>query len=691
MGYFRYQELTYFSVYFFIISPKFMDILKDILQRCQQRHTAPLRQRQTTMTPALSKDFPYQFNVNCARGTRLPLDYLEQANISFMPIGHAPENDYAPRDAGGERYEKRQTAIDWGYRRLYNSWGIQIYTGIPSGRNNAHWHDIEITYNTICAKPQQVITCIGTLLKITSTPLLTMTKSGGLRFSCRIPNYLYPDTRDAPFMQADDTSIHHEPYLEIRGDKSYSRWDTRYEILVGNLLYPPIVDKDALFETIETFYTSLHNPTSPVVSVSLGSDQLNLARDALQKRGFCYDRKENDFYYWCQDDDVYIALWEDQGIVWIRACSSHNEIPIRAVPITDIWDDTGISQAAPNQKMLAIRNKDLSPLAIKRLPAKLHKPQTSQETATRDIQYRVFQLRTSSKVFHSILHNHANANIMELSIIGERYFRGIRSEINNHPKTAHAIITNRLIHERLTDLTQKPNVAFVTHFNALDTVDFESPHVYWIVGTPYWEPGTIWKQVHQIFGNNVSFNYDVDLDQAHYQDTRIQHIHDQNIEEVFAQLVNRLEPTQASTKTVIFLTNFFVPDITNRQQTLLFDWVDLEIAGSLDKLPEIISAREHYETKLSEITENTDRTEVEHILGSSARTANRLKRKLRGNMSRTSLREQILNLLSTGEKKASLLAAAMNKSPPHISNVLRELLEEGVIVRVKRGVYQLKD
>ena len=114
-----------------------MKFPEDIIQRCHQRHKAVLRQRKTVVTPALYKNIPYHFNVRCARETLLTLDALEQAHISFMPIGRASENDNGPRDFGGDRFLKRQGRDDWLDRRLFESWGIQIYTGIPSGRTRA--------------------------------------------------------------------------------------------------------------------------------------------------------------------------------------------------------------------------------------------------------------------------------------------------------------------------------------------------------------------------------------------------------------------------------------------------------------------------------------------------------------------------------------------------------------------------
>ena len=36
-------------------------------------------------------------------------------------------------------------------------------------------------------------------------------------------------------------------YVEIIADKGYTRWDARYEILMGNLLDPPTISKGRAF------------------------------------------------------------------------------------------------------------------------------------------------------------------------------------------------------------------------------------------------------------------------------------------------------------------------------------------------------------------------------------------------------------------------------------------------------------
>ena len=401
-----------------------MDALKDIIQRCHKRHSALLRQRRTVITPALYKRIPYHIKVRCARGTPVVLDDLERADISFMPIGHAPENDHGPRDFGGDRFLKRQGISDWPDRRWYASWGIQIYTGIPSERNGARWHDFYFSYQAVCAAPDAVLTCIEALLKTTVNPLLTLTKSGALRFSCRVPGYLHSSTDAAKsyiYKQAPTLEDPHrrDVYLEIRGEKGYSRWDSRYEILCGDLLNPPVITKEVIFTPIDTLRAALHEPgllgtayleeqrePTTVVPASIGSKDLDLAKDALLQRGFSYLQENVGFHHWIhrhsEHDDTYVSLWEDQGIVWLRASTPHAGLPTRATPITDIWNDTGITpptsaSALPvSDKVHAVREGKLSPLGIKRPPPVLYQQadskkiyQTLEEHATQ--MQRIFE------------------------------------------------------------------------------------------------------------------------------------------------------------------------------------------------------------------------------------------------------------------------------------------------------------
>lgn len=368
-----------------------MDSLNYIFQRCHERRKKPLLQRKTVVKPALyNKGYPYHLTVYCAYKYPLLLGDMENAQISFMPIGRAPDNDTGPRTLGGDRFFKRQRVQDWGMRRWHASWGIQVYTGIPSEFDGARWHDFYFSYKSICDFPDAVLTCIETLTNAVSTPLLTLSKSGGIRFSCRIPDYLHPDTEDGkPYIYkhapTTDNPYSRHIYLKIHGEKGYSRWDARYEILLGNLLDPPVIDKEVVFAPIDALRAELHKPAPkkikedkaiPKVPTSLGSHNIDLAKDTLIQRGFSYVRQHNESYLWSPPDNVprdrYISLWENEDTVWIRASSTDIGLPTIPTPITDVWDDTGIVTqpllvGMPiSDTILTVRKGKLSPLAIKR-------------------------------------------------------------------------------------------------------------------------------------------------------------------------------------------------------------------------------------------------------------------------------------------------------------------------------------
>ena len=371
------------------------DVLQNIIARCHQRHEQPLKQRRSIVAPLLYKGFPYHFTVYCGHKYPVMLQDLEAADISFMPIGQVPGNDRPPRSFGGERFLKRQQATDWETLRWHKSWGIQIYTGAPSARDGAFWHDIDFKYEAICAAPDAVFACVQALVNAVADPLLTLSRSGGLRFSCRIPGYLHPNALQARLYvhKHAPTSANphqHDTYLEIVGEKGYGCWDARYEILLGDVLDPPVISKEVLFPAIDAFRAALHEPMPQSVQheeslldapYSLGSGKLDLAKEAFFKRGFSYVRQADGCHYWSrrggETGNTEVSLWESEGNVWICASTPDIGLPVEAARITDVWNDTGILPPIPetglpiDDKVLAIR-EGISPLAIKRPKPVLH-------------------------------------------------------------------------------------------------------------------------------------------------------------------------------------------------------------------------------------------------------------------------------------------------------------------------------
>ena len=131
------------------------------------------------------------------------------------------------------------------YGALYwqQSWGITLFTGAPS----KNWHEFEFTYEAVRKAPDAVSECLEVLLSLATNPLLTMTDKGGLRFTCRIRDYINP-INEGLYVADRGT-----PILVIEGDNSYSLWDARKEIILGDLLRPPDIKKELIFEPINAF------------------------------------------------------------------------------------------------------------------------------------------------------------------------------------------------------------------------------------------------------------------------------------------------------------------------------------------------------------------------------------------------------------------------------------------------------
>jgi DNA-binding CsgD family transcriptional regulator len=139
----------------------------------------------------------------------------------------------------------------------------------------------------------------------------------------------------------------------------------------------------------------------------------------------------------------------------------------------------------------------------------------------------------------------------------------------------------------------------------------------------------------------------------------------------------------------MLITGLRIPEITDRPETLLFDWEDFDVAGGLDGLADVIATRQRFETERDNLTPESSRREVERVLECSPRQANRVLQRLRGGKVRVTFREQILALLADGEKTTPEFAAAIQGHPKAINTELTRLVDRGEIVKVKRGLYRL--
>ena len=445
-------------------------VLRDIILRCHRRHEKPLKQRRTISTPPLYKGLPYHVTVYCAHRYPVMIQDLESANIFFLPIGQAPGTDRPPRQFGRELFSQREQMLNWDAVRWPRSWGIQVYTGMPSARGGAPWHDIEFKYEAICAAPDAVLACVQALVDSVVNPLLTISKSGGLRFSCRIPRYLHANTKQARLYVYKQTvpaehPNRYEVYLEISGERGYTCWDARHEILMGDLLDPPVIPKEVLFAPIDALRAALHDPVSqnlpheediPAAPYALVSRKLDLAREAFFKHGFSYLRQADGVHYWSRQADrsgtAEVSVWESEGGVWVRAVTSDTGLPTEATLITDIWNDTGILPPLPetglpvDNKVPTVREGKLSPLSIKRPTPILHKSKPTEKTSETHEEISVQGHRTFDR--NARVLGFTPQTILEKNREVESFLQNSETLCLNVPNAAHAAASAQFFQKR---------------------------------------------------------------------------------------------------------------------------------------------------------------------------------------------------------------------------------------------------
>ncbi len=306
---------------------------------------------------------------------------------------------------------------------------------------------------------------------------------------------------------------------------------------------------------------------------------------------------------------------------------------------------------------------------------------------------KVFQIRTGNYPRDTILDYNSNWDVIGLSETAQRFFQGICTEIDRDTSIKHTILTYKAIAARLSDLEKKENVCRVVDFDIPKGMKstLEESHVVWIIGTPTLSEKLIWRRSQILFGNDKEpLSYEKDANSVQYIDERVQSVYEQSIIPILSRFVQLTKLNTFPNKRIVLISSMFLPQITDRPETLFFDWEDFEVAGGLEKLPEVIATREQFETERGNLTGESDREHVEHILGCSSRQANRILQKLRGGRPlRIPFKEQIITLLSDGDKRTAEFIEAIEGHPKAIKNELGRLVDTGEIAKVRWGVYTL--
>ena len=311
---------------------------------------------------------------------------------------------------------------------------------------------------------------------------------------------------------------------------------------------------------------------------------------------------------------------------------------------------------------------------------------------------QVFQIRTDIYPRETLLDYDSSWDVIATSQTGQHFLLGIRAEIQRNPNVKHAIIADSEVIEPLQDITTaSENVCFLRAFQGMGKRDipfqaFQQAEVIWILGAPERPPGLMWRHAQILFGNHEQpLYYETQKGSNAYTDPRIQSVYQKRATSLLTEIFETVKFNDETHKKVVLLTGMRLPNITDRSETRLFDWEDFLVAGGLDKLAEVIDRRQQFETERENLTADASREEVERVLGCSSRQANRVLKKLRGGKAlRVPLREQILDALADGEMKTAEIVAAVDGYPTTIRNRIRELVDAGEVVKLKRAVYALK-
>jgi len=308
---------------------------------------------------------------------------------------------------------------------------------------------------------------------------------------------------------------------------------------------------------------------------------------------------------------------------------------------------------------------------------------------------RVFQIRTDIYPRHTIIDTNNTWNIFGMSKAGQQIFWNIQAEIQRDQDIKHGIIVHRQAIEQLKNIASNENVCFLTIFRETEGLEtsFQEAQVIWIVGVPDVAPYVILDRTRILFGNDKEpLFYEMEPETYRYKDKRVQSVYEITVHRIFREIIEMAHLHRLKNKKIMLITGLRIPEITERPETLLFDWEDFYVAGGLHNLADVITTRERYETKRDNLTPESSIKEIEAVLGCSTRQAYRVLERLSGGkIERVPFREQILALLADGEKKTPEIVAAIEGHPKAINSKLTRLVDAGEIVKVKRGVYTLPD
>ena len=226
---------------------------------------------------------------------------------------------------------------------------------------------------------------------------------------------------------------------------------------------------------------------------------------------------------------------------------------------------------------------------------------------------RVYQLRTNRNPRATVYHSKEGTDDSLLSASGVGFWELVKADLAN-PKRG-LISYKAVLAEKQTELEGIPTANF-GGLVGLDT-HFKDVEVLHILFSPEIPPAAVEFKAKALFGDDglqpLSFERDAN---GQYTDARVQQCYDAGVISELDQAIGRGRLVSKPVTVVIWCSHY-LPGITDREQTLLFDELDWhEADGENEKLAAVVATREAAE-------QNGDVQAYAEATGQSERTARR--------------------------------------------------------------------
>ena len=209
----------------------------------------------------------------------------------------------------------------------------------------------------------------------------------------------------------------------------------------------------------------------------------------------------------------------------------------------------------------------------------------------------VFQIRTGRYPRQSVL-CFENGTAIGLRSFGEQALSMFLAEVRRDPEKTHGLITYKVALDLMESaLTGLSNVVTGNYGAAEgENEKYGGVDVLWVMFAQVLPEDEVIRRVKMIYGRDEQpLNYDRAAN-GNFVDDRLREVDNAATQAELIQAVGRARLVRREGVKVVILTGVDIEGISQRAETVLFDYADYEIAGSLDNLKATVDKRPDLET-----------------------------------------------------------------------------------------------